>query len=48
MDQETLANRIMSASLNEVEEADGVYIEGAFLGASTVRVWSDCMSWVMR
>lgn len=33
VDQETLANRIMSASLNEVEEADGVYIEGAFLGA---------------
>ena len=33
MDQDTLANRIMSISLNEVEEADGVYIEGAFLGA---------------
>lgn len=33
MDQETLANKIMAVSLNEVEEADGVYIEGAFLGA---------------
>lgn len=33
LDTETLANRILAASLNEVEEADGVYIEGAFLGA---------------
>lgn len=33
LDDETLANRILSASLNEVKEADGVYIEGAFLGA---------------
>ncbi len=32
-DPETLANRIIAISQNEVEEADGVYIEGAFLGA---------------
>lgn len=33
IDQETLANRIITISQNEVQEADGVYIEGAFLGA---------------
>ena len=33
VDQETLANRIITISQNEVQEADGVYIEGAFLGA---------------
>lgn len=33
IDQDTLANKILSISLNEIEEADGVYIEGAFLGA---------------
>ena len=32
-DTETLANRLIAISQNEVEEADGVYIEGAFLGA---------------
>lgn len=32
-DTETLANRLIATSQNDVEEADGVYIEGAFLGA---------------
>lgn len=33
VDPETLANRIITVSQTEVEEADGVYIGGAFLGA---------------
>lgn len=33
VDPETLANRIITVSQTDVEEADGVYIGGAFLGA---------------
>ncbi|WP_274952779.1 M23 family metallopeptidase [Angelakisella massiliensis] len=33
IDTDTLANKILSASRNEVEQADGIYIDGQFLGA---------------
>ncbi len=33
MDQEALASKILEVSNNEVESADGVYVEGVFLGA---------------
>lgn len=33
LDQEALANRLLEASNNEVQTADGIYVEGAFLGA---------------
>ncbi len=33
MDPETLANQLISASGNEIENADGIYIEDKFLGA---------------
>ncbi len=33
IDADTLANKILSASRNEVEQADGIYIDGQFLGA---------------